>query len=112
MAKKYYLDTEGLQRLKRYIEDNYRSAIDDVVKPGIGIVIDDDGTISVAESVLTQGNDAAARASPAAVLAGNYAAQAIQAQNAINNKIWYGTMEEYNALETVSNSTIYIILHE
>jgi hypothetical protein len=46
------------------------------------------------------------------VTAGNYAAQAIQAQQAIENKIWYGTMEEYNNLDTVSSSTIYIILHE
>ena len=45
-------------------------------------------------------------------LAGNYAAQAIQAKQAIDQKIWYGTMEEYNALETVNSSTIYIILHE
>lgn len=55
---------------------------------------------------------AAARASQSAVTAGNYAAQAIQAQQAIENKIWYGTMEEYNNLDTVSSSTIYIILHE
>ena len=55
---------------------------------------------------------AAARASQSAVLAGNYAAQAIQAQRAVEQKIWYGTIEEYNALETVNNSTIYIILHE
>lgn len=55
---------------------------------------------------------AAQRASQSAIIAGNYAAQAIQAQQAVENKIWYGTIEEYNALETVSNSTIYIILHE
>lgn len=55
---------------------------------------------------------AAARASQAATTAGNYAAQAIQAYQAIEQKIWYGTMEEYNNLETVSRSTIYIILHE
>lgn len=55
---------------------------------------------------------AAARASQAATTAGNFAAQAIQAQQAIDQKIWYGTMEEYNALETIYNSTIYIILHE
>ena len=33
--------------------------------------------------------DAAERASQSAVVAGNYAAQAIQAQQAIENKIWY-----------------------
>lgn len=55
---------------------------------------------------------AVAQASQAAVTAGNYAAQAIQAKNYIEQKIWYGTIEEYNNLETVSNSTIYIILHE
>lgn len=55
---------------------------------------------------------AAARASQAAITAGNFAAQAIQAQQAIEQKIWYGTMEEYNNLETVYSSTIYIILHE
>ena len=55
---------------------------------------------------------AADRASQSAITAGNYAAQAIQARNDIEGKIWYGTMAEYNALDTVSSSSIYIILHD
>ena len=112
MADKVYLDAEGLVRLKEYIDQNYCNVSDDIIKAGNGIIISDDGTISVASSVLSGAEDAAARASQSAVIAGNYAAQTIQARNAIEGKIWYGTMEEYNALETVSSSTIYIILHE
>ena len=112
MAYKTYLDAEGVQRLKDYIDANYNT----IIKPGSGIVISDDGTIAIADSytkdILSRSNDAAARASQSAVVAGNYAAQAIQAKNTIDNKIWYGTIEEYNALETVNSSTIYIILHE
>lgn len=65
-----------------------------------------------ADDILAQVNQSAANASQAATIAGNYAAQAIQAKQAIDQKIWYGTMEEYNTLETVNSSTIYIILHE
>ena len=101
--------------LKKYVEASLAKA-GVALKEGSGIVISDDGTISIADSytedVLSRGNDAAARASQSAVVAGNYAAQAIQASNAIDNKIWYGTIAEYNALETVNSSTIYIILHE
>lgn len=116
MADKMYLDAEGLKRLKEYIDLNYRAISDKIVKAGTGIVISDDGTVSIADNyitnILSQSNDAASRASQSAIVAGNYAAQAIQAKNAIDNKIWYGTMEEYNALEEVNSSTIYIILHE
>lgn len=86
------------------------------LKAGVGIEVGPDGAISIADSytnnILSSASGAAERASSAAVTAGNYAAQAIQAQQAIDRKIWYGTMAEYNALESVSNSTIYIILHE
>ena len=86
------------------------------LKAGVGIEVGSDGSISIADSytndILSSASGAAERASSAAVTAGNYAAQAIQAQQAIDRKIWYGTMAEYNALESVSNSTIYIILHE
>lgn len=52
------------------------------------------------------------QASNAAIISGNYAADALIAKEVVENKFWYGTMEEYNNLETVSRSTIYIILHE
>ena len=87
-----------------------------IIKPGGGLSITSDGTLSISEEytqdILSQSNDAAARASQSAIVAGNYAADAIQAKVAVENKIWFGTMEEYNALETVYRSTIYIILHE
>lgn len=76
------------------------------------VIINENGELLNISSGSSGAEEAAARASQSAVIAGNYAAQAIQAQQAIEHKIWYGTMEEYNALETVSNSTIYIILHE
>lgn len=86
------------------------------LKAGVGIEIGNDGSISISDdytsNIVSSVSNSVAQASQAAVTAGNYAAQAIQAQQAIENKIWYGTMAEYNALETVSNSTIYIILHE
>ena len=83
------------------------------IKIGNGLVINTETGELTAVGGSDAGVEAAAeRASQSAIVAGNYAAQAIQAQQAIENKIWYGTIEEYNALETVSNSTIYIILHE
>ena len=86
------------------------------IKASDSIDIASDGTISIADeytnNVLSSASSAADRAGQSAITAGNFAAQAIQAQQAIDKKIWYGTMAQYNALETVSNSTIYIILHE
>ena len=74
-------------------------------KIGVGSESDDPSAEEIAVA-------AAQRANQAAITAGNYAAQAIQAKNSIEEKIWYGTIEEYNNLETVNSSTIYIILHE
>ena len=121
---KEFLNAEGLQGLVDFI--NLQISIcknslataqkAGIIKPGAGLTVTDDGTLSIidtyGEDILEQATSAANRASQSAIVAGNYAAQAIQANNAIQNKIWYGTIEEYNALETVSNSTIYIILHE
>ena len=124
MAKKEYLDANGLEKVVSYINDQIQNCKNDlataqkagIIKPGIGLTITNDGTLSIADnytnSILEQTTGAANRASQSAIVAGNYAAQAIQAKNAIDDKIWYGTMEEYNALESVSSSTIYIILHE
>lgn len=64
------------------------------------------------QSAVNAASDSADRAGQSAVVAGNYAASAIQSAASVENKFWYGTIDEYNALETVSNSTIYIILHE
>lgn len=117
MANKIFLDAEKVLQLKEYINDNFVNIQDEIVKrPGNGLMISEDGTIAITEEytndILSRSNDAVSRASQSAVIAGNYAAQAIQARNAIEGKIWYGSMEEYNALETINNSTIYIILHE
>ena len=124
MAEKEYLDVNGLQKLVDFINDQIQVCKNDLataqkagmVKPGIGLNIANDGTLSITDdytnNILQQTASAEQRASQSAIVAGNYAAQAIQAKNAIDHKIWYGTIEEYNALESVSSSTIYIILHE
>lgn len=124
MAEKVYLDEAGLEQLVDYINIQVKACKNSLataqkagtIKPGTGLIVNNDGTLSIAneytENILSRAAGAEQRASQSAVVAGNYAAQAIQAQQAIENKIWYGTIEEYNALETVSNSTIYIILHE
>ena len=96
MSKKQYLDASGVTCLI----DNIKAQLNKKVE------------YSDLEDVQQASINAADRASQSAIVAGNYAAQAIQAQQALENKIWYGTMEEYNNLETVSKSTIYIILHE
>lgn len=123
MAEKRYLDEEGLQSVVDFINlqiENCKASLATaqkagIIKPGTGLSVANDGTLSITndytESVIQQTTSAANRASQAAITAGNYAAQAIQANNAIQNKIWYGTIEEYNALENISKSTIYIILH-
>lgn len=73
---------------------------------------EDTGILANVDNIMDDINASVNQAGQAATTAGNYAAQAIQAKLAIEQKIWYGTMAEYNALETVNNSTIYIILHE
>lgn len=114
-----YLDDAGVQRLVIKILELLESKVDK--ENGKGLSTEDftstlkdklENLGTYDENILTQTNEAATRASQAATLAGNFAAQAIQAKTAIDQKMWYGTMEEYNALETVNNSTIYIILHE
>ena len=57
-------------------------------------------------------DESASRASTSAIQAGNFAGDAIQAAAQVERKFWYGTMDEYNNLETVNRSTIYVILHE
>ena len=64
------------------------------------------------QEAVQQANDAASRASGSAITAGNYAGQAIQAAAEVQRKFWYGTMDEYNALQTIYRDTIYVILHE
>lgn len=55
---------------------------------------------------------AAARANTSALQAGNFAGDAARSAAQVEGKFWYGTIEEYNALEHISRSTIYIILNE
>ena len=64
-------------------------------------------------------NEAATRSSNYSVQAGNYAASALQSATeaaesveAVERKFWYGTIDEYNNLEKIYSSTIYIILDE
>ena len=63
------------------------------------------------QQAVTDAKEYANQASNASIISGNYAADALIAKEVVENKFWYGTIEEYNALETINNSTIYIILH-
>jgi len=125
MAKiKEYLDIEGLQEVLDYLNLQIELCKNSIataqkagiIKPGIGLAVTDDGTLSITDEytdgVLDKMTGAEQRASQSAIVAGNYAAQAIQARNETVGKIWSGTMEEYNNLETINPSGIYIILHE
>lgn len=62
------------------------------------------------QQAVQQAQASATQAGTSATTAGNYAGQAIAAKTAIENKIWFGTMAQYNALESVSKTTLYFIL--
>lgn len=71
------------------------------------------------QEATTRAQNSALQAGTSAVQSGNYAADslqsAIRAENAVDaveRKFWYGTMSEYNALETIYATTIYVILDE
>ena len=64
------------------------------------------------QEAVTAASESASRAGTSAVQAGNFAGEAIQAAAQVERKFWYGTMDEYNNLETINRSTIYVILHE
>ena len=66
-----------------------------------------------------QAEASARQAGTSAVHAGNYASDALRsAMDAeetyakVERKFWYGTMAEYNALEEIYPTTIYVILDE
>lgn len=64
------------------------------------------------QEAVAAANESATRAGTSAVQAGNFAGDAARSAAEVEGKFWYGTMEEYNNLEVVYPSTIYIILHE
>lgn len=64
------------------------------------------------QEAATSAQASAIQAGSSAVVAGNYAGDAIRAAEAVENKFWFGTIDEYNALDTIHRSTIYVILHE
>lgn len=64
------------------------------------------------QEAVRRAENAAERSSNSAITSGNYAGQAIQAAKQVEEKFWYGTIEEYNQLEVIHRSTIYIILDE
>ena len=66
-----------------------------------------------------QAEASARQAGTSAVHAGNYATDSLQsamraedAVEAVERKFWYGTMAQYNALEVIYPTTIYVILDE
>ena len=104
-----YLDDNGLS-LKGYEEANQGQMLVKDMEEGLAW-INPVSDAQIQEAVQSAG-ESAGRASMSAIQAGNFAGQAAQSAAAVEGKFWYGTMEEYNALETINRSTIYIILHE
>ena len=100
----------------------------DTAKAGQMLVKDDtDGlswqnvvTDAELRNYVQEAADSSKRASDYATNAGNEAVKATQAastasrineqtMNYVNDKFWWGTMEEYNALESISADTFYFI---
>lgn len=110
-----YLNENGGLSIKHY-EDAKQGQM--LVKDNVeGLYWVDPVSDASLQEAVRNANAAATRASTSATQAGNFAADAVQsavraetAAQAVDNKFWYGTMEEYNNLETVSQSTIYVIL--
>lgn len=104
-----YLDDNGLS-LKGYEEAHQGQML--VKDDTEGITWVDPVSDQSLWNAVHEAEESATRAGNSAVVAGNYAGQAIQAQVAVEEKFWYGTMDEYNELESINPSTIYIILHD
>lgn len=64
------------------------------------------------QEAVIQARESATQAGTSAVQAGNFAGDAARSAAQVEKKFWYGTMEEYNNLEHINRSTIYVILHE
>lgn len=104
-----YFDDDGLS-LKGY-EDAAQGQM--LVKDDIeGLTWIDPVSDQSLQEAVRAAEASADRASGSAITAGNFAAEAIQAAAEVERKFWYGTMEEYNNLETIYHNTIYVILHE
>ena len=104
-----YLGDKGLS-LKGYEEANQGQML--VKDEQLGLAWVDPVSDASLQEAVQAANDAATRSSTSAIQAGNFAGQAAQSAAAVERKFWYGTMEEYNNLETIYPSTIYVILHE
>lgn len=104
-----YLGDKGLS-LKGYEEANQGQML--VKDEQLGLAWVNPVSDASLQEAVQAANDAATRSSTSAIQAGNFAGQAAQSAAAVERKFWYGTMEEYNNLETIYPSTIYVILHE
>lgn len=104
-----YLGDKGLS-LKGYEGANQGQML--VKDEQVGLAWVDPVSDESLQEAVQAANDAATRSSTSAIQAGNWAGEAAQSAAAVERKFWYGTMEEYNNLETIYPSTIYVILHE
>ena len=110
-----YLNENGGLSIKHYEDARQGQMLVKDEREGL-YWVDPVSDASLQEAV-QQARSSAIQASASATQSGNFAADAIQAAvraettaQQVDNKFWYGTMEEYNNLETVSQSTIYVIL--
>ena len=104
-----YLGDTGLS-LKGYVEASQGQMLVKDEQDGLAWI--DPLSDQQLQEAVSEAEDAATRASTSAVQAGNFAGDAAQSAAQVEGKFWYGTIEEYNALEHINRSTIYIILHE
>lgn len=111
-----YLDNYGLS-LKNYnMAHQGQMLVKDTNK---GLYWVDPVSDQSIQEATERAEEAATRSSNYSVQAGNYAASALQSATdaaesveAVERKFWYGTIDEYNNLEKIYSSTIYIILDE
>lgn len=104
-----YLNENGLS-LKGYEEATQGQML--VKDENLGLTWVNPVSDATLQEAVQQARESATQAGTSAVVAGNYAGEAIQAAAEVKRKFWYGTMAEYNALETIYRDTIYVILHE
>lgn len=62
------------------------------------------------QAAVTQAQASATQAGTYAVQAGNAAASALETLEEVENKLWFGTMAQYNALTTIDPESIYVIV--
>lgn len=82
------------------------------VKSDSGIDWQDIITTEDLDNKVQQASQYADASQTAANISGEFTQQVLNTKNEIDNKFWYGTMEEYNALTNVNPDTYYFIIDD